>query len=277
MRYLRFLTEWTAKGETPTVTSAQIAEALDIDPTQVRKDFSTIGLLGIGRVGFDACEACGAIRMALGFDQKYDAVLVGAGHLGTALLAYSGFTRYGLNIVAAFDRDKSRVGREIAGCPVKPTRTLKPFIRRHGIRLAVLTTPVEVAQELTDRLVSAGVVAIWNFTPSHLRVPEGVLVRNEHISLGLSEIAHHLRRLREAEESAGPSQDALGEPPQEMLDELDDDLDDDPADELPPLRGDGPTRSARSSDGEAASHGDGPAAARRYAGPDGLRAAAGND
>jgi len=207
MRYLRFLTEWTAKEAVPVVTSAQIAEALDIDPTQVRKDFSAIGLLGIGRVGFDACEACGAIRVALGFDQKYDAVLVGAGHLGSALLAYSGFARYGLNIAAAFDSDKTRVGRKIAGCPVKATRTMKPFIRRHGIQLAILTTPVEVAQDLADRVVSAGVVAIWNFTPSHLRVPPGILVRNEHISLGLSEIAHFLKRVREGDTPDGPRQD----------------------------------------------------------------------
>jgi len=218
MRYLRFLTEWTAKEPVPTITSAQIAEALDIDPTQVRKDFAAIGLLGIGRVGFDACEACGAIRITLGFDQQYDAVLVGAGHLGSALLAYSGFARYGLNIVAAFDNDRSRVGREIAGCPVKSTRTLKPFIRRHAIRLAILTTPVEVAQELTDRLLSAGVKAIWNFTPSYLRVPPGVLVRNEHISLGLSEIAHYLRQQREARSSDkasdGAAEGAPEEPPE---------------------------------------------------------------
>lgn len=204
MRYLRFLTEWTAKEAVPAVTSAQIAEALDIDPTQVRKDFSAIGLLGIGRVGFDACEACGAIRTALGFDQKHDAVLVGAGHLGGALLAYSGFGRYGLNIVAAFDSDKDLIGTEIAGCIVRAMRTMKPFIRRHGIRLAILTTPVEVAQELADRVVSAGVVAIWNFTPSHLRVPPGVLVRNEHISLGLSEIAHFLKRVSEEETADRP-------------------------------------------------------------------------
>ena len=219
MRYLRFLTEWTAKEAVPVVTSAQIAEALDLDPTQVRKDFSAIGLLGIGRVGFDACEACGAIRMALGFDQKHDAVLVGAGHLGTALLAYSGFARYGLNIVAAFDRDKSRVGRKIAGCPVKATRAMKPFIRRHGIQLAILTTPVEVAQELADRLVSAGVVAIWNFTPSHLRVPPGVLVRNEHISLGLSEIAHFLKRVREGGAPDAPPRAAPEAPPSETAGE----------------------------------------------------------
>jgi len=259
MRYLRFLTERTAKEEAPTVTSAQIAEALDIDPTQVRKDFSAIGLLGIGRVGFDACEACGAIRMALGFDQKYDAVLVGAGHLGTALLAYSGFGRYGLNIAAAFDSDKRRVGIEVAGCPVKSTRALKPFIRRRGIRLAILTTPVEVAQELTDRLVSAGVVAIWNFTPSHLRVPPGVLVRNEHISLGLSEIAHHLRRVRQAEGGAGTPEDSPKRPAAVAAETL--------SDQGPAEDSDGAPKRAREAPGGRASGSEAvPVAPEAYAG-----------
>jgi len=194
MRYYRFLCELTAKRPVRTVTSAQIAEALDIDPTQVRKDFAAVGLQGMGRVGFEVCEACRAIRVSLGFDQRHEAVLIGAGHLGGALLAYSGFARYGLDIVAAFDNDKRRIGGKVAGCTVKSMRALKPFVKRREIRLAILTTPVEVSQELADRLVSVGVKAIWNFTPNRVTVPPGVLVRNQHISVGLSEIAYHLRQ-----------------------------------------------------------------------------------
>jgi len=121
-------------------------------------------------------------------------VLIGAGHLGGALLAYSGFARYGLDIVAAFDNDKRRIGGKVAGCTVKSMRALNPFVKRREIRLAILTTPVEVSQELADRLVSVGVKAIWNFTPNRVTVPPGVLVRNQHISVGLSEIAYHLRQ-----------------------------------------------------------------------------------
>ena len=192
MRYYRFLSESNFKKPPQTVTSAQIAQALDIDATQVRKDFSAIGLLGIGRVGFDVCEVCRAIRIRLGFDQQHDAILVGTGRLGTALLAYSGFDRYGLRIVAAFDSDSDKVGSEIAGCEVKPMRAMKPFIRKHDIKLAILTTPRQMAQKLADRLISTGIKAIWNFAPTRVTVPSGVLVRDEHISLGLSEIAYHL-------------------------------------------------------------------------------------
>lgn len=193
MGYYRFLSELTARKRVNTVTSAQISEALDIDATQVRKDLSAIGLQGMGRVGFDTCEVCRAIRVTLGFDQQFETVLIGTGHLGVALLTYSGFDRYGLHIMAAFDSDPHKIGRKIAGYTVKSTRIMKPFIRRHKIRLAILTTPAEVSQKLTDRLVSVGVEAIWNFTPSRLVVPPGVLLRSEHISMGLSQIAYHLQ------------------------------------------------------------------------------------
>jgi len=193
IRYYRFLSELTAKKRVQTITSAQMAEALDIDPTQVRKDFSAIGLQGIGHVGYEVCEVCRAIRTTLGFDQSYEAVLIGAGHLGSALLSYPGFARYGLHIVAAFDNDKRRINQKVAGCTIKSMRTMKPFIERHKIRMAILTTPMEVSQKLADRLVSVGVKAIWNFTPARLTVPSGVFVRNEHISTGLSQITYHLR------------------------------------------------------------------------------------
>jgi len=194
MRYYRYVTELSVETKTKTVTSGQIADALDIDATQIRKDFGAIGLLGLGRVGFEVCEVCRAIRNTLGFDLRHEAVLVGTGHLGTALLAYSGFATYGLHIVAAFDQDKGKVGKSIAGCTVRPMRGLKPFIRNRGIRLAIVTTPAGAAQEVADRAIDAGVEVIWNFAPTHVTAPNGVLVRHEHISLGLAVIAYRLSR-----------------------------------------------------------------------------------
>ena len=192
IRYYRYLSGLTARKSIDTITSAQLGAALDIDPTQVRKDFGAIGLMGISRVGYEVCEVCRAIRTVFGFDRPYSAVLVGAGHLGAALLNYPGFGRYGLRIVAAFDNDPNKVGKVIAGVPVKGLRSMKPFIRKHQVRMAILTTPVSVSQTLTDRLTAAGVKAIWNFSPVRLAVPDDVLIRNEHISLGLAEVAYHL-------------------------------------------------------------------------------------
>jgi redox-sensing transcriptional repressor len=196
MSYYRVLTEWTAKKPIQTVTSAQLGEALDIDPTQVRKDLAAIGAVGMGRVGFEVCEVCRAVRTVLGFNESHEAILIGAGHLGGALLAYGGFARYGVKIVAAFDNNQRRIGTRIGGLTIRPMRALRPFMERHGVQFAILTTPVEVSQKITDRLVGLGVKAIWNFTPTQLIVPEDVLVRHEHISTGLSELAYHLKHCR---------------------------------------------------------------------------------
>jgi len=196
MRYYRYLSEVTARKNIDTITSAQLGAVLLIDPTQVRKDFGAIGLMGISRVGYEVCEVCRAIRLVFGFDQPYSAVLVGAGHLGNALVSYPGFVRYGLRIVAAFDNDPKKTGKYIGEVKVRGIRSLKPFLRKHDIKLAILTTPVAVSQAITDRLVSAGVKAIWNFSPTRLSAPRDVLIRNEHISLGLAQVAYHLNGLR---------------------------------------------------------------------------------
>jgi redox-sensing transcriptional repressor len=193
MRYHRLLTD-AQRGVAPSVTSASIGAALDIDPTQVRRDLGTIGLRGIGRVGFQRAEVVRAIREVLDFDEREDAILVGAGHLGSALVAYRGFAQYGLHIVAAFDNDRAKVGTDLAGCPVRHSKGMRAYIERHGIRLAILTTPASVAQKVADRLAAAGIEAIWSFSPRRLVVPPTVFVRNEHISLGIAQLRYHLKR-----------------------------------------------------------------------------------
>ena len=125
MRYYQLLSECPAREQGSTITSARIAEALDIDPTQVRKDLGAIGLRGTGRVGFDASDVVHRIREFLAFDRTHLAILVGAGHLGGALMAYTGFARYGLRIVAAFDADDAKAGQEIAGCTVRNMRGMR--------------------------------------------------------------------------------------------------------------------------------------------------------
>lgn len=207
MRYYRYLSEVTARKSIDTITSAQLGSILGIDPTQVRKDFGAIGLMGISRVGYEVCEVCRAIRLVFGFNQPYPAILIGAGHLGQALLNYPGFVRYGLRIVAAFDKDPGKAGSSVAGVDVSGIRSMKPFVRNNKIRMAILTTPVAVSQTITDRLVSAGVKAIWNFSPTRLTVPDDVLVRNEHISLGLAQVAYHLNALRVEETGQLPTID----------------------------------------------------------------------
>jgi len=207
IRYYRYLTEVTTRRNVDTITSAQLGAVLDIDPTQVRKDFGAIGLMGISRVGYEVCEVCRAIRLVFGFDDPYPAILVGVGHLGNALLSYPGFARYGLKIVAAFDSDPEKTGETIKEVKVQGIRSMKPFMRKHGIQLAILTIPVSAAQTITDRLVASGIKAIWNFSPTRLSAPQDVLIRNEHISLGLAQIAYHLNGLRDEQTNPLPTLD----------------------------------------------------------------------
>lgn len=192
MRYHRFLAEALGRIPPPVVTSARMAVALDLDATQIRKDLGMIRAPGRGRVGYDVDRVIGAIRSVLGFDRTHFAVLVGAGNLGAALLAYRGFTRYGLKIVAAFDTDPGKVGLELAGCRVRDVGEMDGFVSARLIEVGIVATPVDVSQGVAERLVEAGIRAIWNFSPRRLEVPPGVYVRGEHISLGLSHITHHL-------------------------------------------------------------------------------------
>jgi redox-sensing transcriptional repressor len=193
IRYYRYLAELTARQSVDTITSAQLGRVLDVDASQVRKDFAAIGLAGVSRVGYDVCEVCRTIRTVLGFDEKYSAVLIGTGHLGGAILNYGGFERYGLRIVAAFDADPRKIGREEGGLTIQSVHDLRAYVQNHQVPVAILTTPSEVAQGLADLLVLAGIRSIWNFSPTRISVPPDVLIRNEHISLGLAEISFHLR------------------------------------------------------------------------------------
>ena len=198
IRYYRFLAEVSNGKPADTITSSKIGAALDVDPSQVRKDFGTVGLIGMSRVGYDACEICRTIRTVVGFDRPYGGVLIGAGKLGGAILASAEVDRYGLRIVAAFDSDPFKVGRRIEGVTILPIRVLATYVMEHQVRLAILTIPPGAAQPLADLLVSCGVEAIWNFTPARVEVPRGVLVRNQRLTAGLGEIAYHLKGPRRA-------------------------------------------------------------------------------
>lgn len=215
IRYYRRVAELSETKALDTITSAQLGAALEIDASQVRKDFAAVGLSGVSRIGYNAWDVCGAIRGELGFDDPYPAVLVGVGHLGVALLNYSGFQPYGLRIVAAFDSDPSKAGQQVAGYTVRPVHALKSFIQSNEIPVVILTTPAAVAQGLADLAILGGVRAIWNFTPTRLSVPRGILARHEFISVGLAEISYHLHLARGALK-APPAASPDGPPPSEI-------------------------------------------------------------
>ena len=174
------------------ISSSQLAELLSLDASQIRKDLAAIGLRGHQRAGFDLPLVQETIEKTLGFAEQWPAVILGAGRLGGAIASYKRFGEFGLDIAALLDIEPRTVGLTIGGHVVQPLENLEAVVRRSNVRLGVLTVPAEAAQPLADRLVSTGVEGIWNFAPTSIVVPEGVLVRQEELFVGLGHLFHHL-------------------------------------------------------------------------------------
>jgi redox-sensing transcriptional repressor len=166
------------------VSAAAIAKVLDLDPVQVRKDLAMTGIAGTPQKGFPVEDIIYAIEHFLGWNTTSDAVLVGAGNLGSALLGYKGFLLHSLNIMAAFDDDSRKIGTRIHGIKILNTKTMDIQIKKFGVKIAILTVPAECAQESANALVGAGIEGIWNFTGVKLKVPDNIAVQQEDLSAG---------------------------------------------------------------------------------------------
>lgn len=190
--YIHCLRGRIAAGET-VISAPALAADLGLHEVQVRKDLAAVSPThGKPKKGFMITELLENMEELLGYHKRVDAVLVGAGSLGTALLSYQGFENYGVRLVAAFDRNPALVGTKIAGKPVLAPEQLPEFCRESGVKIGVITVPVDAAQEACDLLVSCGVLAVWNFAPVHLTTPAGILVQNENIAASLALLSKHL-------------------------------------------------------------------------------------
>ena len=188
---LRHIQEHIASGD-GFVSSSQLAKELQMEPILVRKALAATGVVGVPRLGFPARELERAILAFLGWDNMVDAVLCGVGNMGRALLGYQGFQQYGLRIVAAFDIDPSLAGRRINRVEVHPMRRVKHLVERMKVRIGILTVPAEVAQSVVDELTGAGIRGVWNFTPTKLLVPDGVVVQRVDLASSLAVLTHKL-------------------------------------------------------------------------------------
>ena len=188
LNYLRSL----PKGKSENISATAIADALRLGDAQVRKDLALVSSGGRPKVGYVTRELTSDIENFLGYHDVETAVLVGAGDLGHSLLSYDGFSGYGLEIAAAFDRDPALVGTTIAGKRVLSMEKLVDLCCRMQIHMGIIAVPGGEAQAVCDTLVSSGVLAIWNFAPVRLDVPEDVLVRNEDLAGSLVVLAKRL-------------------------------------------------------------------------------------
>jgi redox-sensing transcriptional repressor len=172
------------RSHDPYISGTVIAQELNLEPIQVRKDLAITGIVGKPKKGYPVEELIKAIERYLGWDQNHDAVLVGAGNLGSALMGYQEFQRHGLRMVAAFDTDPQKVGSQVHGVPVHAMEDLETAIRDIKAEIAILTVPSPFAQSTAETLVRAGITSIWNFTNTKLKVPDDIVVQREDLSSG---------------------------------------------------------------------------------------------
>ncbi len=163
------------------ISSTKIAQLLNIDASQVRKDVKYLNSSGKCKVGYNAKELKASIEKFLGFKQAKDAFIVGAGNLGSALAKYASFKDYGLNILAMFDNDPKKTGTTINGKQVFDIAKIANLIKRLNVEIAILTVPKDHAQAMASYLSGAGIKYIWNFAPCVLEVPKSVRVWNENL------------------------------------------------------------------------------------------------
>lgn len=188
LAYLRGLPEDAPAN----ISATTLANALGMGEVQVRKDLAMVCSFGRPKVGYPRQRLADDIEQFLGYDNTTDAVIIGAGKLGQALLCYSGFDAYGLNILAAFDANPS-TKPVIEDRPIYGMDQLESYCRTHKVLMGIITVPGKCAQNVCDQLIACGIKAIWNFAPVHLDVPENILVQHENMATSLAVLSMHLQ------------------------------------------------------------------------------------
>jgi redox-sensing transcriptional repressor len=200
--YYRYLEKLHAIGK-KRVSSAQLSDALQIDPATIRRDFSYLGELGKKGYGYNVNYLLQFLRDFLKQDEVTNVVLVGVGHLGTALLGYNFYRSHNTKIVAGFDTDPAKVGDEIEGIPIFSMERLKEVRELHHVEVAILTVPSSAAQATTNQLVEAGIRGILNFTPARLTVPSHVRMHNIDLTVELQTLIYFLKHFPADEDPPG--------------------------------------------------------------------------
>ena len=191
--YLRCLEELENTGVVRT-SSKQLAERFGLNSAQVRKDLAYFGQFGVRGLGYYISALRHNLERILGLKQNWEVALVGFGNLGSALIAYKGFQEKGFKISAVFDRDQAKVGRRVEGIQVMGTSRIVPVVRKRKIKIGMLAVPAIGAQAVLDLLVEAGVIAVLNFVPAQLTVPDSVKLQNVDLSVLLKTLSYHITR-----------------------------------------------------------------------------------
>ena len=189
--YLRALRHMQDMGKF-TTSSQELGVVVGISAAQIRKDLSQFGEFGKQGTGYDIAFLIGQLREILKVERVWDVAVVGMGDMGHALARYQGFSDRGFRVALVFDNDPAKIGAQVGNFVVRDMHEIVGAIRNSGIRLAMLCVPAQVAQEVTDLLVEAGVKAILNYAPISLSVPAGIRVQYLDPSIGLQRMTYYL-------------------------------------------------------------------------------------
>lgn len=174
------------------ISSAAIAAATGFGNVLVRKDLASVCSGGKPKIGYRTSALTAELETVLGHNRVRDAVIVGAGKLGRALLDYKGFDECGINIVSAFDCDESKISNDENGKKILPVSEFSKICRQSAIKLGILTVPAANAQTVCNMMIENGIMAIWNFAPVHLEAPPDILIYNENMAASLAYLSNHL-------------------------------------------------------------------------------------
>lgn len=190
--YSRFLARLDRRGVI-TVSSGDIADGVGVSPAQVRKDLAYFGEFGTRGVGYNVLNLMHYTLKILNLNQPWPLALAGAGNLGTALCTHRGFKDRGFTIVGVFDNDLMKIGKGIEELTVQPLEEMPDIIQQHGIKIGIIAVPQRAAQDVADVMVQNKILAILNFTPTSLNVPEDIRVRNVDLSVALEVLTFNLK------------------------------------------------------------------------------------
>ena len=191
--YLRSLLT-LADDQEATCSSERLADLAGVNAAKVRKDLSYLGSYGTRGVGYDVEFLLHQVSRALGLTHDWPVVIAGAGNLGRALANYGGFTSRGFPVVALIDTDEAKVGQTVGETPVRHLDDLETLVADHQVAIGVLATPSGAAQEVADRMVSAGISSILNFAPAVVTVPEAVSIRKVDLASELLILSFYQQR-----------------------------------------------------------------------------------
>lgn len=192
--YARALAALAEAGEA-VVSSQALGEQLDITPAQIRKDLSYFGRFGKQGRGYNVDDLLRRLREILGLNRRWKVCVVGMGRLGQAIVEYGGFEPQGFDVVAVFDVDPGKVGKQVGNFRIRHVDDLESYLKECSVDIGVVAVPAGAAQEVVDRLVGCGVKSILNYAPTTTHVPADVQMRQIDPVVAMQSMTYYLKDL----------------------------------------------------------------------------------